>query len=331
MTETAGVPALSAIVITSGDYSDIRKAIGHLRAQNVRAQIELVIVAPSRALLGRVDFDSELAGFCRWQIVELGSIPPCGAMIAAGVRASQAPAVVYVEEHSFPAPGWAEALIDAHREPWAAVGPAVSNANPATGTSWAMLFLEFGAWVPPALPEERRLLAAHQTSYKRAVLLECGAALDDLMEVEATLQSVLQVQGHRLFFEPAAQTAHTNISRVPDMMMATYQSYRVFAATRAAYGGWSRGRRLLYILGGPLLPPLRIYRTLREVRRAGRLGHLWAKISVPLLLASISASIGEVVGFSAGAGAAARKRVPFELKRLSYVSKTDQQEKTAVW
>ena len=40
--------------------------------------------------------------------------------------------VAFGEEHCFPEPGWAQALIDAHREDYAAVGPAMHNANPDT-------------------------------------------------------------------------------------------------------------------------------------------------------------------------------------------------------
>lgn len=314
-------PELSAILITPGGYASIRQAIGHLLAQNLRKRIEVIIVGPERDHLKVIE--SELEGFHSWRTVETGRIDGAGQAMAIGFRAASAPIVVYVEEHSFPSAGWAEALLTAHREPWAAVGPAVRNANPATGASWAMLFLEFGAWVPPAVAGERSLLPSHQTSYKTAVLLAHDAELDILLESETRLQAVLLAEGHRLYFEPAAQTEHVNVSRVPDLLVAAYQGYRMFAANRAAQGSWSRRRRALYVLGGPLLPLVRMYRTFGEVKRCGLLGELWAKMFAPLVVASIAATIGEIVGYSLGPGNAARKRVTFELERFRHVTKAD--------
>ena len=314
-------PELSAILITPDGYASIRKVIGILQAQNVRQLIELIIVVPERDALTVIE--SELDGFHSWRVVEAGRIEGAGQMMASGVRAARAPVVVYVEEHSFPVAGWAEALLAAHRGPWVAVGAAVRNANPATGASWAMLFLEFGAWVPPATAGERPLLPSHQTSYKRAALLAHDDELDNLLESETRLQAVLLSDGHRLYFEPAAQTDHVNVSRLPNLMMAAYQGYRMFAANRAAQGRWSVPRRMLYVAAGPLLPLVRVYRTLGEVRRCGLLGELWAKMCLPFVIASIAASMGEIVGYSCGAGSAARKRVTFELERSRHVAKAD--------
>jgi hypothetical protein len=138
-------PRLSVLLVTPDSYASIRRVIRHLHAQNVRHELELIIVAPAHDALMLVP--SELAGFASWRVVEIGDIESGGRMLACGVRAASAPLVVYVEEHSFPEPGWAEALIRAFDGPWTAVGPAVCNANPSSGISWATLFMEFGAWV----------------------------------------------------------------------------------------------------------------------------------------------------------------------------------------
>jgi len=320
------VPALSAIVATPDSYASIRKTIRHLHAQNVRDQLELIIVAPARDALMLVE--SELAGFGSWRVVEVGRIDSGGGIVACGVRAASAPVVVYVEEHSYPAPGWAEALIRAHAGPWAAVGPAVGNANPSNGISWATLFLEFGAWVPPAVAGERRLLPSHQTSYKRSCLLEFGTALDDLLEAETTLQTTLLAHGQRLYFEPAAQTDHVNVSRFLDLIAIEFQNYRMFAANRAAHGHWPHRRRVLYVVCGPLLPAVRLYRTLREVHRCGQLAATGPRLLFPLVVGAVAGAAGEMVGFTFGAGAAARKRLSFELERLRHVTEADRQDLT---
>lgn len=319
-------PALSVILVTPDSYASIRKVIRHLRAQNVRDQLELIIVAPARNALMLVE--SELTGFASYRVVEVGRIESGGGMLGCGVRAASAPLVVYVEEHSFPAPGWAEALIRAFDGPWAAVGSAVRNANPSNAISWATLFLEFGAWVPPAVAGERGLLPSHQTSYRRSLLLEYGAALDDLLETESTLQMALLARGHRLYFEPAAQTDHVNVSRFPDLIAIEFQNYRMFAANRAAHARWSLRRRVLYIVGGPLIPVVRLYRTLRELHRCGQLTVRGPQLLFPLAVGVIAGAVGEIVGYTFGAGAAAQNRLTFELERLRHVTETDREEVT---
>jgi hypothetical protein len=314
-------PELSVILVTPDRYAGIRNTVRHLRVQNVRDRMELIIVAPAREALEVIE--SELEGFHNWRVVELGRIESGGQMVAAGIRAATAPVVVYVEEHSFPASGWAEALIKAHRGGWAAVGAAVSNANPDTATSWAALFLEFGAWVPPAGAAERRLLPSHQTSYQRALVLGYGTKLDDLLEAETTLQTVLLAEGHRLYFESAAVTHHVNVSRLSELIAIQYHNYRMFAANRALHGNWSHGRRAVYVFCGPLLPLVRLYRTLREVRRSGRLREWGLRMFLPLVIGTVAAAIGEVVGYTFGAGAAAHNRLTFELERLRHVTDAD--------
>ncbi len=56
---------------------------------------------------------------------------------------ASAPVVALVEDHAYPAPGWAEGIIDAHKNGWAAVGPVMANANPHGLMSWVNLLIEY--------------------------------------------------------------------------------------------------------------------------------------------------------------------------------------------
>ena len=133
---------MSVVLVTPDRYDAISKTMEHLQAQTVPDQLEIVIVAPSAA---RLNFDAaELTTFGRVRVVEVGEIKSTGRAIAAGVQEASAPVVTYAEEHSYPAPGWAEALIKAHRQSWAVVGATIANANPGNMISWASLFTDFG-------------------------------------------------------------------------------------------------------------------------------------------------------------------------------------------
>ncbi|MFN2433451.1 MAG: hypothetical protein ABR599_11675 [Gemmatimonadota bacterium] len=106
-------------------------------------------------------------------------------------RAASAPVVAFGEDHSFPEPGWAEALLQAHRGPWAAVGPSIVNANPATAVSWATLLTSFGRWLELDASGPADAIAWHNSAYKREVLLGLGDELEPLLEVEGLLQAEL--------------------------------------------------------------------------------------------------------------------------------------------
>ena len=234
---------MSVVLVTPDDYQAIRKTVQHLRAQNVKNELELIIVAPRRATL---DLDpKELADFFDYRVVEVGTIESGGHAVAAGIRQARASVVVYVEEHSYPAPDWAEALIRAHRQPWAAVGPVMLNANPGSMISWAALFFDFSAFVAPAHAGVVGALPSHQTSYKRALLLDYGLMLEHMLEAEVFLQQDLQAKGYQLYLEPAARTAHLNVSRFGSFLRQEYYGYRQFAANRARHECWSPLRRWL--------------------------------------------------------------------------------------
>lgn len=317
-------PELSAILVTPRSYETIRKSVQHLHAQGIREQIEIVIVAPSKEGL---EPDREvLVGFWGWQVVEVGEIDNLGPVEAAGVRAARSPVVVYVEEHSYPLPGWAEALVEAHAGPWAAVGPSVANANPESAVSWTTMFLDFADWVALGEPGPAAALASHQTSYKRDLLLAYGPRLDRLLETETTLQYDLVANGHSLYYEPAARTSHVNVSRWREVMGLQFYNYREFGANRAALGGWGWPRRMLYIAGAPLIPLVRGGRVLRQIRRCGLQGELLPRILPSMALGLVSATVGELVGYAIGKGDSSRKRLSFELERLRHVTERDRRQ-----
>ena len=201
-------PALSVVLITPDSFETIRRTVKCLTRQTVRERIELVIVAPEAA---RIDVDDDLvAPLAGVRIVPMASLTPTGPGRAAGIRAASAPVVAFGEEHCFPSTTWAEALLAAHREEVAAVGPAMHNANPDSIVSWADFLIGYGPWAAPIVRQDTEFLPGHNSSYKRAVLIEYGTALETLMEAETVLMWDLRGKGHRLLLEPAAHTAHTN-------------------------------------------------------------------------------------------------------------------------
>ncbi len=316
-------PALSVILITPDRYSSLRKTISHLQAQDLRGRMEIVIVTPSAAALE--PDEQELSAFQQFQVVEVGPITSVGPAYAAGIRNARAPVVVLGEDHSFPQPGWAEALVHAHEQSYAAVGPAVGNANPGSTLSWVDFFLGYGPWQDPVPAGEMEHLPGHNSSYKRDVLLGYGAQLDGLMEAESVLHWDLRRKGHRLYLEPAAKTMHVNFTRFSSWIRALFHAGRKFAAFRAGNEQWSRSRRLMFAAASPLIPLVRYRRIAAELRRPGRpAGKLIA--ASPLLLVGLSLdAAGQAAGCLLGPGAAVEQLLCFEFQRYRHIRKRDQQ------
>ncbi len=315
-------PRLSVIMVTPRSIETCRTTIGYLREQTARDEIELIIVAPSRAGLDMEP--NELSAFHSWQVVELGEVRSTGSATAAGVRAARAPAVVYGEEHSYPQPDWARVLIERHRESYAAVGSAMGNANPQTLTSWSHLFGQFGPVVAPVTSGGTNWLAGHHTSYKRDVLLTYAERLGEMLDNECALHIDLRARGHRLFLAGEAMSNHVNISRATAYFKLDYLGQRGFAATRYRAGNWSMLRRLVYFGASPLIPFVRLTRILKDIRRAGRASQLLPRALVIIVPALLCGAVGEAIGYLLGAGKElSAEKLPMELDRHAYLQEGD--------
>jgi len=119
---------MSVVLITPDNYQTLGHIIRAYAEQTVREYLELVIVAPSADHLDIVESDLEC--FPGYQVVEIGAFDSNAVARAAGVRAARTPLVAFAEDHCFPAPDYAERLIERHREAWSGVGPRIHNANP---------------------------------------------------------------------------------------------------------------------------------------------------------------------------------------------------------
>lgn len=315
------MPALSVVIVTPDRYETIRRTIHALRAQTVRDQVEIVVVAPAAAVLA---LDSgEVGVFHSVRVVEVGAVRSVGAANAAGVRQASAPLVALAEDHAFPEPAWAAALIERHREPWAAVGPVLRNANPGTPVSWADFLIAYAPWVDSTPGGAVEHLPGHNSSYKRDLLLDYGAQLDTVLEAETLLHWDLRHKGYGLFLEPAAKLAHTNFALVTSWMLSQLHCGRLFAATRATQGHWSVPRRWLYGGGAPLIPLVRLWRILPVLCRLRRHEPLPAAVLPSLIAGLVLDGTGQMLGYLLGAGSSRQRVAELEYHRDRHIRTSD--------
>lgn len=326
MNQTNTQAKISVVLITMDNFQSLGQLIKYIQAQTVKELIEVVIVCPSAEELA-LDAD-QLQGFAAYRVVPIGHFDTLHAPRVAAIRNATAPVVAFTEDHCFPAPGWAEALIEAHRGPWAAVGPIIGLANPQHHRAWVSYFMQYGDWVVGSteLGGESRDVAGHNSSYKRDVLLQYGDDLDRIMIFETVLHEDLVARGHRLYVAAGARAYHVFITLLKPFLVEHFHIGRLLASTRRQR--WSLGRRLVYLLGCPLIPLVRLYRILGMIRQNGWQKELLPGVLPSLLMGLVASATGELAGYATGVGRAAEESVDLDMNRWRYI--TDE-EKAELW
>ena len=304
-------PRLTAAILTPVSFDSIRKTVGHIATQDIASTIELIIVVPDAS---RLALDSEaVSALHSVQVVEGDAGRESGKARAAAVKAARAPIIVFTEDHCFPQPGWAAALLNAHKGAWAGVGPVVHNANPRNAITWADLLMGYGPWLAPGKSGEREHLPGHNSSYKREALLALGDELPVLMESETPLQWRLRAAGHRLYLESKAEVAHTNFDRWSTWLRVAFHSGRTFAATRALE--WTPLRRALFGLASPLIPIVRYQRHVRQGVDAGFPLPRMLRVAPTLAVGLLVDGVGQAMGMLFGAGRSTEAMAGWEFNR----------------
>ena len=311
-------PALSVILPSSDDFSGVRLTVRALHEQTVRHRIELVLVVPHD---DPGVIESEVCGFAKVTIVVAGPIVTSNRSRVAGIRAASAPIVALAEDHSFPDPDWAEALIAAHERDYAVVGPVIRNANPRSMLSWANLLLEYAPWFEGASPGEMTDLPGHNSAYRRSLLMSYGDELDEIFEVEAVVQRDLRAKGHKLFLEPSAKTNHLNFSRLRPSLTLRLNAGRSFAGYRTS--GWSLPKRALYAVASPLIPLVRFVRIVRFLDGSPLYRFLLPRVLPLLSLALLTDGFGEMLGYVLGPGRSPVTLGEIEFNRMRFMSSHD--------
>ena len=307
-------PVLSAIVLVPDRLESLSTTLDALAAQDIAYQMELVFVTPERGLT----IPPALAArFARISVVPVDQWRSTSASRTAGIRAATAPIVAMTEDHCFPTKGWASALVKAHEEPWAGVGPAMLNANPNSVVSWVNLSIEYGPWMWPLARGPVAHIPGHNSSYKRERLLEYGDGLEQIFEAESVLHWDLQRRGYQVAMEPEARSRHQNFAQFWPSIRLRFHGGRQFAANRA--DGWPAPRRLVYAVGSAILPFLRSARTLGHMRRAAprRMGLAFMGTLFVLLVID---ALGEAFGYAAGRGQSVELLNDLEFNRRRFVA-----------
>lgn len=314
------LPLLAAIVVIPDSYQTVERVIKALKAQSCARQMEIVFVVPSRAA-ARVPL-ADLYMFHSVQVIEMPALA-YGPAMAEGVRRARAPIVAMTEDHAFPAPNWAERLIAAHQGLYVAVGPALRNGNPASLISRADFYIGYGKWAEPIASSVQDFLMGHNGSYKRAVLLEFGARLDEVLDAETAMQFELARRGYQFWLEATTYTSHLNFERSDSWLPALLNNGRIFAAQRAAK--WSAVKRAAYALASPLIPFVRLRRVRRDIARAHRAPGSRLPLYTVVWVGLVVDAAGQCLGYALGRGDSRAQSMRYEFHRERYLDSVQAQ------
>jgi hypothetical protein len=300
-------PKLSAAVVVGTLRDRAERCLAALLEQSSLKSMEIVLVdiSPDGGALRGADHPS-VRYFHRPDLTSFGPAKlEC-------VRQARGEIVAFVEDHTSPFPGWAAAVLEAFRQPVAAVNYAFTNMNPESYITRAYFMAHYGPWMAPV----RRgpiSYAAYNIAYSRKALEPHGEQLERLLEAEFLLQRRIRRSGGRIWLEPKAQLAHETWAKLADGIRANAALKRVVAGVRASDGGWRRGRRYLYAAGMILSPALHLWRLSRSLWNRPS---LWASffINLPVMLAVyIDGARHEALGYVFGVGKSRQEMVAAEL------------------
>jgi hypothetical protein len=179
--------------------------------------------------------------------------------------------------------------------------------------SWADYYLAYSEWSSHVSSGIMRHLPGHNSSYKRSILLAFGERLDSLMQAESVLHRFFKDKGYQLWFESKTYTTHLNFTAWTPWVKAQYYTGRQFAGTWAQ--PWSWFKRLVFTVGSPGIPWLRLWRIQKHIRIAQKT-NFFIRLSPLLLVGLFVNGLGQMIGYAAGVGNSIEKVTEHERHRF---------------
>jgi hypothetical protein len=293
-TTRAGAPALSVVVASVNGWDVLGPTLAALDAQPERDRMEVVVVdAVGGATRERIRAHRPAV-----KLVAVDERLPIPRLRYQGVKRAWGEVVAIVEDHAAVAPGWAAALLEAHRGAWGAVGGAVENGRGGL-VNWAAFFCEYTPYMRPVSEGEEADLPGNNIAYKRPHLLRHASVLDQ-GKWESWINDRLRADGVPLASTNRAVVRHIKPFGLREFLAQRFHFARSFAGMRR--GDQTTARRLLYGVGSLALPALLLARVTRTAMRKRRyLGRFAACLPLVALFLTVGA-LGEMLGYLFGAG-----------------------------
>ncbi len=216
---------------------------------------------------------------------------------AIGLRRARGRTVALLEDHCAPAESWCEAVLEAHKEPAAAVGGAVENGVDKV-LNWAVYYCDFGRYQNPVPTGEAEFLSDSNVSYKREALFSVEDQWRDAFH-ETSVNWELARRGAQLRLHRSMVVYQIRKGlRLGAALRERFVWGRSFAGTRVR--GASIARRLILAALAWVLPLLLTWRIVANgCKRRRHRTKLLVALPMILVLQTVWAA-GEFVGYVTG-------------------------------
>ncbi|HTL06575.1 MAG TPA: glycosyltransferase [Gemmatimonadales bacterium] len=299
-------PTLSIIVTIVSGGEALRRCLDAIGAQRDAPPLEILVPFDASAGLSA---DVRRA-YPSIRFLELGVLPtrrPPGSPAgqhelydrrrAAGLAAARGELVAILEDRGAPRSDWASTMVRLHRgHPHAVIGGAVESVSP-DSLNRAFHLCDFERYSLPFESGPRTSISDVNVCYTRQAV-ETTRAVWTVRFHESRVHAALREVGTTLFLSSEAVVDHrTSYDSLWRLLPERAAWGRLFGALRAAELSW--GRRVGYVLAGPVLPFVLLVRHGRAQWRKRRLASFLrlVPLMLPLLLAW---TVGEVWGTLTG-------------------------------
>jgi len=302
MATQPATPSLSVVVISFSEPASLERCLASLVESAAAHKAEVLVVRALR--IDDLGYDAVRRRFsgCGWVNAPAGETVP--RMRWLGMSAARGAVVALTEDDCVVDAQWCGAVIQAHREPWVAVGGAVEPGPYTHASDWAVYFFEYGRFMLPFDQHESSVLPGNNVSYKRNLALaEKGfGETEDFYDV--FVHEAWRRQGLPMLITPTLLVTNRNTWPRSYVTVNPFHHGRGFAARRVAGQSW-RHRGTLAVLA-PLLPLLQVCRIVRLIAGRRRLRAQFVRAVPWLVVFATSWAAGELVGYLFGPGESAQ-------------------------
>lgn len=224
----------------------------------------------------------------------------CGDARNIGVSMAKGDIIGFTDADCSAARTWVDEILKAHQSSQLAIGGAIANAEPSGLVGWAAYFCEFSQWMPGTEPRWLDDIAGANMSYKKEAFHRYGPFLEGTYCSDTDFHWRLGQDAHPLRFVPQMVVSHYSIDNFREFVQHEFDHGRSFARVRIRGQGFSRPRRLAYVVFSALIP-LRILLKVLMNNIRNRIYLPQFLRALPLLVVGVvSWSAGEVVGYTGG-------------------------------
>lgn len=286
-----------SVVIASGAGSDfIFHCLDSLREQVSNPEVEVIVVDRcGNDTVERIEKNYPFVNLVNAPQEHRPGVPELRMI---GVLESQGDIIAVIEEHCIASSDWIKTISSSFKETDAAIGGPILDDDYQRLPDWVVYFSEYHNYLPPWTDGERYLLNGVNIAYNRQMVMQH----EDVLKSgywEVVLHPLLAQDGDFRSI-PEMKVRHSGPFDYGYYLNQRYLLSRVWGGTQR--DKISQGKRMLYLILGPIIPILLLGRITLKVLQSG---HLLGKFiaSIPLLIpVTIAYAWGEWLGYLVGIG-----------------------------